>query len=90
MHPRGRDEQTPRAIAAVQARRRVVDPEAALRGAEGEEPRGIDIAACTNADDSFCVFALVSDWLGDLSLTAGIHLQVIPLPKPRAAVAEEP
>jgi hypothetical protein len=85
----GRDEKTPRAIAEVPARIRAVYPEAAFRGAEGEEPRGIYIDACTNADDSFCVFDLVSDWRVDRSITAGIHLHVIPLPKQPAAVAEE-
>jgi hypothetical protein len=89
MNPMGRDEKTQRAIAEVQARIRAVYPDAEFRVAEGEEPRGIYIDAFTNADDSFCVFDLVSDWLVDLSITEGIHLHVIPLPKQPAAVAEE-
>ena len=90
MKPMGRDEKAQRAIAEVQARIQAVYPEAEFRVAEGEEPRGIYIDAFTNAADSFCIFDLVSDWLVDLSITEGIHLHVIPLPKQTAALAEAP
>jgi hypothetical protein len=89
MNARVRDEKTQRAIAEVQTRIRAVYPEATFRVVEGEDPRGLYIDAFTDAADSFAVFDLVSDWLVDLSITEGIHLHVIPLPRPHAALAAE-
>jgi hypothetical protein len=89
MKARARDEKTQRAIAEVQRRIRAVYPEATFRVVHGEDPRGLYIDACTDAADSFAVFDLVSDWLVDLSITEGIHLHVIPLPRPQGALAKD-
>lgn len=70
-------------------RHRAVYPEATFRVVEGEDPQCLYIDAFTDADDSFGVFNLVNDWLVDLSITEGIHLHVIPLPRPHVALAEE-
>jgi hypothetical protein len=86
---KGQDEKTQRAIAEVQARIQAVYPNAEFRVSDGEEPQGIYIDTYTDAEDSFCVFDLVSDWLVDLSITEGIHLHVIPLPKRQLTVAKE-
>jgi hypothetical protein len=42
--------------------------------------------AYTDAEDAFAVLDLVSDWLVDLSVNAGVHLHVIPLPQEAAAL----
>ena len=69
------------AIAEVEARIRAVYPEATFRLVEGEDPIGLYLDAYTDAEDAFAVLDLVSDWLVDLSVNAGVHLHVIPLPQ---------
>jgi hypothetical protein len=73
------------AITQVEARIRAVYPEATFRLVEGEDPIGIYLDAYTDAEDAFAVLDLVSDWLVDLSVNAGVHLHVIPLPQEAAA-----
>jgi len=89
MTSKGREEKTQQAIAEVQARIRAVYPEATFRVVQGEDPPGLYIDVFTEADDSFGVFDLVNDWLVDLSITEGIHLHVIPLPRPPATLAKD-
>jgi hypothetical protein len=72
------------AIAEAEARIRAVYPEATFRVIEGEDPVGLYLDAYTDAEDAFAVLDLVSDWLVDLSVTADIHLHVIPLPQESA------
>jgi len=72
------------AMTEVQARIMAVYPEATFRLVEGEDPTGLYLDAYTNAEDAFAVLALVSDWLVDLSVTAGVYLHVIPLPSEAA------
>jgi hypothetical protein len=74
------------AIAEVEARIRAVYPEATFRLVEGEDPRGLYLDAYTDAEDAFAVLDLVSDWLVDLSVDAGVHLHVVPLPQEAAAL----
>jgi hypothetical protein len=74
------------AIAEVEARIRAVYPEGIFRVVEGEDPIGLYLDAYTDAEDAFAVLDLVSDWLVDLSLNAGVHLHVIPLPQEAAAL----
>src|SRR5215467_5982920 len=92
--PRGRklymsvnpwDETMQHAIMEVQARIRAVYPDATFRLVEGEDPIGLYLDAYTDAEDAFAVLDLVSDWLVDLSVNAGVHLHVIPLPQEAAA-----
>ena len=52
----------------------------------GERPYRTLLEAYTNAEDAFAVLNLVSDWLVDLSVNAGVHLHVIPLPQEAAAL----
>jgi hypothetical protein len=73
------------AIAEVEARIRAVYPEATFRLVEGEDPIGPYLDAYTDAEDAFAVLDLVSDWLVDLSVNAGVHLHVIPLPQEASA-----
>ena len=73
------------AIAEVQARITAVYPEATFHLVEGEDPTGLYLDAYTDAEDAFAVLDLVSDWLVDLSVNAGVHLHVIP--QPHEAVA---
>jgi len=73
-----------RAISEVQARITAVYPDATFRLVEGEDPTGLYLDAYTDAGDAFAVLDLVSDWLIDLSVNAGVHLHVIPLPKEAA------
>ena len=73
------------AIAEVQARITAVYLEATFRLVEGEDPIGLYLDAYTDAEDAFTVLDLVSDWLMDLSVNAGVHLHVIPLPHKAAA-----
>jgi hypothetical protein len=68
------------AITEAQARITAVYPEATFRLVEGEDPVGLYLDAYTDAEDAFAVLDLVSDWLVDLSVNAGVHLHVIPLP----------
>ena len=82
------DKTTQRAIAEVQARIQAVYPEAAFRVYQGEEPVGIYIDVYTDAEDSFCIFDLVNDWLVDLSVNEGLSIHVIPLPKEQAAMTQ--
>ena len=42
----------------------------------------------TDAEDSFCVFDLVHDWLADIHVNEGLLIHVIPLPKERAAMTQ--
>jgi hypothetical protein len=74
------------AIAEVEARIRAVYPEATFRLVEGEDPIGLYLDAYTDAEDAFAVLDLISDWLVDLSVNAGVHLHVIPLPQEVAAL----
>jgi hypothetical protein len=74
------------AIAELEARIRAVYPEATFRLVEGEDPMGLYLDAYTDAEDAFAVLDLVSDWLVDLSVNAGVHLHVIPLPQEAAAL----
>ena len=74
------------AITEVEARIRAAYPEATFRLVEGEDPLGLYLDAYTNAEDAFAVLDLVSDWLVDLSVTVGVHLHVIPLPREVAAL----
>jgi hypothetical protein len=84
------DEKIQRAITEVQARIQAVYAEAIFRISQGEDPVGIYIDVYTDAEDSFCVFDLVNDWLVDLSVNEGLALYVIPLPKDQARVVEQP
>ena len=68
------------AMAEAQARITAVYPETTFRLVEGEDPVGLYLDAYTDAEDAFAVLDLVSDWLVDLSVEAGVHLHVIPLP----------
>jgi hypothetical protein len=77
-----------RAIAEVQARIQVVYPDAVFRVYQGEEPVGIYIDVYTDAEDSFCIFDLVNDWLVDLNVNEGLSIHVIPLPKGQAAMTQ--
>lgn len=72
------------AIAEVEARILAVYPDATFRLLEGEDPIGFYLDAYTDAEDAFAVLDLVSDWLVDLSVNAGVHLHVIPLPQEAA------
>jgi hypothetical protein len=74
------------AIAEVEARIRAVYPEATFRLVEGEDPIGLYLDAYTDAEDAFAVLDLVSDWLVDLSVDAGVHLHVVPLPQEATAL----
>jgi len=82
------DEKIQRAIAEVQARIQAVYPDAVFRISRGEDPVGLYIDAYTDAEDSFCVFDLVNDWLVDLSVNEGLSIYVIPLPKEQAALIQ--
>ena len=82
------DEKIQWAISEVQARIQAVYPDAVFRVSQGEDPVGIYIDAYTDAEDSFCVFYLVNDWLVDLSIDAGLPIHVIPLPKEQAALKQ--
>ena len=75
-----------RVIAEVEARILAVFPEATFRLVEGEDPIGLYLDAYTDAEDAFAVLDLVSDWLVNLSVNAGAHLHVIPLPQEAAAL----
>jgi hypothetical protein len=88
MKPITWDEKTQRAIAEVQARIQAMYPDAVFRVSQGEDPAGIYIDAYTDAEDSFCVFDLVNDWLVDLSVNEGLSLHVIPLPKEQAGMTQ--
>jgi hypothetical protein len=79
-----RDDTIQHAITEVQARIRAVYPDATFRLVEGEDPIGLYLEAYTDAEDAFTVLDLVSDWLVDLSVNAGVHLHVIPLPQDAA------
>ena len=81
-----RNDKMQRAIAEVEARIRAVYPEATFRLVEGEDPIGLYLDAYTDAEDAFAVLDLVSDWLMDLSVDAGVHLHVVPLPQEAAAL----
>ena len=75
------------AIAEVKARIRAVYPEATFRLEEGEDSIGLYLDAYTDAEDAFAVLLnLVSDWLVDCSVNAGVHLHVIPLPQEASAL----
>ena len=74
------------AIAEVKARILAVYPDATFHLVEGEDPMGLYLDAYTDAEDAFAVLDLVSDWLVDLSVNAGVHLHVIPLPLEAAAL----
>jgi hypothetical protein len=74
------------AIAEVEARIRAIYPEATFRLVEGEDPIGLYLDAYTDAEDAFAVLDLVGDWPVDLSVNAGVHLHVIPLPQEAAAL----
>jgi hypothetical protein len=78
------DEKTQRALTEVQTRIRAMYPDAVFRVLQGEDPAGIYLDVYTDAEDSFCVFDLVNDWLVDLSINEGVSLHVIPLPKAQA------
>ena len=75
-----------RVIAEVEARILAVFPEATFRLVEGEDPIGLYLDAYTEAEDAFAVLDLVSDWLVNLSVNAGVHVHVIPLPQEAAAL----
>jgi hypothetical protein len=81
-----RNDTVQHAIAEVEARIRAVYPEATFRLVEGEDPIGLYLDAYTDAEDAFAVLDLVSDWLVDLSVNAGMHLHVIPQPQDAAAL----
>jgi hypothetical protein len=72
------------AMTEVQARITAVYPEATFCFVAGEDPTGLYLDAYTDAEDAFAVLDLVSDWLVDLSINAGVHLHVIPLPRETA------
>jgi hypothetical protein len=74
------------AIAEVKARILAVYPDATFHLVEGEDPIGLYLDAYTDAEDAFAVLDLASDWLVDLSVNAGVHLHVIPLPQEAAAL----
>ena len=74
------------AIAEVEAHIRAIYPEASFRLVEGEDPIGLYLDAYTDAEDAFAVLDLVSDWLVDLRVNAGVHLHVIPLPQEASAL----
>jgi hypothetical protein len=80
------NEEIQHAIAEVEAHIRAVYPEATFRLFEGKDPIGLYLDAYTDAEDAFAVLDLVSDWLVDLSVNAGVHLHVIPLPQEAAAL----
>ena len=80
------NEEIQHAITEAEARIRAVYPEATFRLVEGEDPNGLYLDAYTDAEDAFAVLDLVSDWLVDLSVNAGVHLHVIPLPQDAAAL----
>lgn len=82
------DEKIQWAIAEVQARIQAVYPDAVFRVSQGEDPVGIYIDAYTDAEDGFCVFDLVNDWLVDLSVNEGLSIHVIPLPKEQVAMTQ--
>jgi hypothetical protein len=86
MSVKPRNDMMQHAIAEVEARIRAVYPEATFRLVEGEDPRGLYLDTSTDAEDAFAVLDLVSDWLVDLSVDAGVHLHVIPLPQEAAAL----
>jgi hypothetical protein len=75
-----------RVIAEVEARILAVFPEATFPLVEGEDPIGLYLDTYTDAEDAFAVLDLVSDWLVNLSVNAGVHLHVIPLPQEAAAL----
>jgi len=85
MSVKPRNDKIQHAIAEVEARIRAVYPEATFRLVEGEDPIGLYLDAYTDAEDAFAVLDLVSDWLVDVSVNAGVHLHVIPLPQEAAA-----
>jgi hypothetical protein len=74
------------AIAEAEARILAVYPDATFRLVAGEDPIGLYLDAYADAEDAFAVLDLVSDWLVDLSVNAGVHLHVIPLPQEAAAL----
>jgi hypothetical protein len=80
------DDTMQHAIAEAEARIRGVYQEATFRLIEGEDPIGLYLDAYTDAEDAFAVLDLVSDWLVDLSVNAGVHLHVIPLPQMATAL----
>ena len=88
MKPIAWDEKIQRAIAEVQARIQAVYPDAVFRVSRGEDPVGIYIDAYTDAEDSFCVFDIVNDWLVDPNVNEGLSMHVIPLPKEQAAMTQ--
>jgi hypothetical protein len=73
------------AIAEVEARILADYPEATFRLVEGEDPIGLYLDAYTDAEDTFAILDLVSDWLVDLGVNAGVHLRAIPLPQEASA-----
>jgi hypothetical protein len=79
-----------RVIAEVEARILAVLPEATFRLIEGEDPIGLYLDAYADAEDAFPVLDLVSDGLVNLSVNAGVHLHVIPLPQEAAALHVSP
>jgi hypothetical protein len=83
MNPIMVDEKT-QALTEVQTRIQAVYPDAGFRLVQGEDPAGLYLDVYTDAEDSFCVFDLVNDWLVDLSINEGVSLHVIPLPKAQA------
>jgi hypothetical protein len=84
MSVKSRNDTMQHAIAEVEARILAVYPDATFRLVEGEDPIGLYLDAYTDAKDAFAVLDLVSDWLVDLSVNAGVHLHVIPLPREAA------
>ena len=82
------DKKAQQAIAEVQARIQAVYPDAVFRVYQREEPVGIYIDVYTDAEDSFCIFDLVNDWMVDLSVNEGLSIYVIPLPKERAVMMQ--
>lgn len=81
-----RSDKMQHAITEVEAHIRAVYPEATFRVVEGEDPIGLYLDAYTDAEDAFAVLDLVSDWLVDLSVNAGVHLHVILLPQEAATL----
>jgi hypothetical protein len=86
MSVKPRNDTMQHAIAEAAARILAVYPDATFRLIEGEDPIGLYLDAYTDAEDAFAVLDLVSDWLVDLSVNAGVHLHVIPLPQEAAAL----
>ena len=82
------DKKMQQAIAEVQSRIQAVYPDAVFRVYQGEEPVGMYIDAYTDAEDSFCIFDLINDWLVDLSVNEGLSIHVIPLPKELAVMTQ--